>query len=90
MEEENQKWMEYFVIISDAMSNVFKESSERHIGMDELAEGDNAIHFFHAMANAVPTHIFNKITKGSTNFMEFNHIANRLCFQFMTKKEDRT
>ncbi len=85
-EQENNQ-LQYQVKILGALNQVFQEDSEFFISTDELFKGDNATDFFHALANLVPNRIYQELTsnEGLSN-LEFNHIANRLCFQF-SKKE---
>lgn len=44
--------------------------------------------FMHTIANVVPTNIFNTLSSENANYLEFNHIANKLCFQYMEKTEN--
>ena len=62
-------------------SELFDEDSEHYLG-DEIKEED-LTGFFHALTTVAPNHLFNKITGDDKNNLEFNHIANQLCFQFM-------
>lgn len=79
---EVEKHAEYAFLLSKKIFEIFDEESESHISQEELMEGDNISHFFHALANGMPTHIFNKITGEKKNHLEFNHIANHLVFQY--------
>jgi hypothetical protein len=76
-------------MLSGKIAELFDEDSESdfHIDQQELQEGDNLTHFFHALANIMPTHLFNKITGDDKNNLEFNHIANQLVFQYSKKKD---
>jgi len=57
------------------------DENENYIDMNEV----NLTDFFHALANVLPTYIFNKYTGEYKNQLEFNHVANQLCFQYSTK-----
>ena len=83
----DKKYLEYSSQLIEAISGMFEEDSEFYVNLGELEEGDNATHFIHALANLMPTHFFNSITGDKKNSLEFNHVANKLCFQFGTKKE---
>jgi len=74
-------------MLSGKIAEIFDEESEYYIDQEELQEGENLTHFFHALANVMPTHLFNKITGDDKNHLEFNHIANQLVFQY-SKKQD--
>lgn len=86
---QTEKHLQYAAMLSGKIAELFDEDSESdfHIDQQELQEGDNLTHFFHALANIMPTHLFNKITGDDKNNLEFNHIANQLVFQY-SKKQD--
>lgn len=50
-------------------------------------KGENPTHFTHALANIAPAHIFNQLTGENKSSLEFNHLANQLCFQYSTKND---
>jgi hypothetical protein len=86
---QTEKHLQYAAMLSGKIAELFDEDSESdfHIDQQELQEGDNLTHFFHALANIMPTHLFNKITGDDKNNLEFNHIANQLVFQYSKKKD---
>jgi hypothetical protein len=81
---QSEKTIQYAAILLAKVGEVMEEDGE--ISGEELGDGDNLTHFFHALANIMPTHVFNSITGDSKNNLEFNHIANQLVFQY-SKKE---
>jgi len=83
---QNEKHLHYAAMLSGKIAEIFDEESEYHIDHKELQQGDNLTHFFHALANIMPTRIFNKITGDEKNNLEFNHIANQLIFQYSKKQ----
>ena len=87
--EQTEKHLQYAAMLSWKIVELFDEDSESdfHIDHKELQEGDNLTHFFHALANIMPTHLFNKITGDDKNNLEFNHIANQLVFQYYKKQD---
>ena len=87
--EQTEKHLQYAAMLSGKIVELFDEDSESdfHIDHKELQEGDNLTHFFHALANIMPTHLFNKITGDDKNNLEFNHIANQLLFQYYKKQD---
>lgn len=89
MSKKQEKWMEYAVHISAVLQELFEEGSEHEIDEKELFEGDNLTEFMHALANVVPAQVFNKIAEMEYDYLEFNHLANRLCFQFMKMAESK-
>jgi hypothetical protein len=83
MSRKNEKYLQYAVMITGAIGSMFEEDSEWAIDQEELMEGDNLTHFMHALANVAPAHLFNNLTGDNKNQLEFNHVANQLCFQYM-------
>lgn len=88
--QKEEKYMHYAMLIQGAIATMFDEDSESDYKIDqkELQEGDNLTHFFQALANVVPCNMYAKITGDDVNSLEFNHIANKLCFQFSKKIEN--
>lgn len=78
---------EYAVKLLSAIQNCFDGDSENHIAIEELTEGDNLTDFMHAVANTVPAMLYCKFTNEDVNNLEFNHIANKLVFQYSNKEE---
>lgn len=78
-DQEIQKSAQYAAIITAKLGELFQEEE---ISMEELNEDDNATLFFHALANMVPTAFYNEFTGQGINHLNFNHIANQLCFQY--------
>ena len=84
--EKDEKWIQYSASIQSALSQLFNEESEFYMGkIEEL----DLTQFFHALANAVPTNMFNNLTGKDKTCLEFNHLANSLVFQYsIIKKND--
>ena len=87
--KQQEKYLQYAAMLSGKIAELFDEDSESdyHIDQNELKEDGNLTDFFHALANVMPCHLFNKITGDDKNTLEFNHTANQLCFQY-SKKDD--
>lgn len=62
---------------------------DEEITEEELLEGDNLTQFIHALSTMAPNIIFKNITNKKTDDLEFNHIANRLVFQFSNMSPDK-
>ncbi len=87
MSTKNQeKQQEYTVKILEQIQNLFEEECDNYIDIKELEDSSNATDFFHALANLAPAVVYNKLTKSKAGTLDFNHIANRLCFQNANKK----
>jgi hypothetical protein len=78
---------EYAVKLIQAVKSVFDEESENYIDPEEFEDSDNTTAFMHALANMMPCQMYRGLTADKVNILEFNHIANKLAFQF-TKKAD--
>lgn len=74
------KQQEYTLKILSRLQTLF-EGSEDGIAITELEDNGNASDFFHALANLAPAVVYNKLTQRKIGTLDFNHIANRLCFQ---------
>lgn len=74
----DKKQTEYTVKILAKIQELFDESKDF---MEELEVENNATDFIHALANIVPTSVYGTLTKKDISLLDFNHIANRLCFQ---------
>jgi len=82
MSNNNLKY-EYATKILGAIQEAFHdEDSEYHIDIDDFQDSDKLTMFIHALATIAPNSFYNQITNKDLNNLEFNHIANRLCFQF--------
>ncbi|WP_159799257.1 hypothetical protein [Flavobacterium sp. MK4S-17] len=75
------KQEEYTLKILGQLQELFEEDCENYISMAELENNANAADFFHALANLAPAVVYTKLTKKEAGSLDFNHIANRLCFQ---------
>lgn len=83
------KFIRYATMITSQIGDMFSnEDSSNFIDLEELNEGDNLKHFFHALSTVAPTHLFNKFMNDNKDHLEFNHVANHLCFEFMTKEKE--
>ena len=87
--ESEQRQLQYKMKILGALNEVFQdEDSENFIGMDDLSEGNNATEFIHVLSNIVPNDVYHMITGHNVDNLQFNHISNTLCFQYMAAVED--
>ncbi|MBF00621.1 hypothetical protein [Flavobacterium coralii] len=79
--EMENKQHQYTVKILGQLQQLFENGGEHTIAPEELKDNANAADFFHALANLAPAVIYNNLTGKKAGSLEFNHIANRLCFQ---------
>jgi len=88
MTQEDKKILRYQMKIMAALDPVFNDKdNENYIGLNELGDGDNMTLFIHALANAAPNSIMEELTAVKMTNLEFNHTANKLCFQYSKKIE---
>lgn len=82
-----EKHLEYAAKLVEVVGLLFDEDSDYYLDPEELMEGNNLTEFFHALATVMPNHLYNKMTGAEDNNLQFNHIANQLCFQFSNNKD---
>lgn len=89
MKNNKEQSYQYAAIIQGAIAEMLNEDSESDykISLSDFNDEDKATAFLHALANIVPCNIYKKLTQDDTDILGFNHIANRLVYQF-TKSED--
>ena len=85
-----EKYLQYTAIIVEAISKLIEEDGELSIDKEELFEGDNLTGFFHALANVAPSCLYDAMTGNNVDILEFNHIANKLVFQYAKEKDNKT
>jgi hypothetical protein len=81
-----EKSLDYSQIIGDKFSELFVADAEGNtkIDYDDFQDGDNLNHFIHALGNIVPTIFFRNLTGNiDVSILDFNHIANKLCIQYV-------
>lgn len=82
MNRELTKTQQYASKIVAQLAELFNEECENYIDINELGEGNNATDFIHALANIAPNMMAYKLIGEKRNLLEFNHMANQLCFQY--------
>lgn len=83
-----EKQYEYSAKLLSAVQSCFDEDSENYISVSELTEGSNLTHFMHALANLVPAMAYSQFTNKKVGVLDFNHIANKLAFQYSNKEKE--
>jgi len=78
--KERKKWMLYAAQINDKIVELLQDE----INME--SEDFDGTQFLHALATAYPTILYNTLTGSELGMLEFNHLANRMCFQFAEKE----
>ena len=90
MSKMDEKYLQYSLQISGVIGEMLREEgSDYYIDPKELEEDDNMTHFIHALATIVPARMYNHFTGDKKNHLEFNHLANQLCFQYMGEIIDK-
>lgn len=89
MKKNKEQSYQYAAIIQGAIAEMLNEDSESDykISLSDFEDEDKATAFLHALANIVPCNIYKKLTRDETDILGFNHIANRLVYQFTNKEE---
>ena len=84
MDNKQKKMAEYAMLINEAVAEMIEEKSLS----EELGDSENLTTFIHALATVAPTHFYNSVTGDEKQHLQFNHMANQLCFQYMKKQND--
>jgi hypothetical protein len=73
----------YATKILDQLSEMLNNPEcENYIDKEEFLDDDNVTAFMHALANLAPNIVYRSLTSDEVDSLGFNHIANRLAFQF--------
>lgn len=79
----------YAKSIAAVINDIFHyEESKYYIDPEELKDSENMTDFCHALLNTAPHFWFNKITGTEGDPLEYNHIANRLCIQYINQNDE--
>jgi len=62
--------------------NKMSEAIREEIGQEELHDKEKFAMMFHAMANMAPAYMYVELTGNQVNSLEFNHMANKLIFNY--------
>lgn len=80
--QENEKIMyfstEILSLIQDKLED--DEDFQREVG-------ENFTEFMFALSTVVPNQIYSVTSSEELNHLEFNHLMNNLCFQYMTMED---
>lgn len=79
------KSIQYAAILSSQFSEIFDTDHANSIDLEDFEESENIKAFIHALASLLPCSIYNRLTGDNKNHLEFNHLANQLCFEYMDK-----
>jgi len=83
-----EKQDQYAFKILAQIQKMFEDTEcENYIDMKELGKDDNATHFLHAIMNIAPAMIANNLTGSDYNYLEANHVANHLVFQYLKPEQ---
>lgn len=80
--KKEEKYIQYAKLLTSHIVEIFNEDCENHISNEELDEDDNLTHFIHALSTTMPNFFYNGFINGDLDSLEFNHVANKLIFQF--------
>ncbi len=81
------KEQEYTEKIYRQISQLFEDDCENRINKDDFDNDKNSTIFFHCLSTLAPGMLYNFITGNDVDSLGFNHIANRLTFQFSKKSK---
>lgn len=75
------KHVRYGALLVHKITEIISEEGSE-LNINRIAEEDDLNDFMHALATLMPSSIYTILTDDNVDVLEFNHIANRLCFQF--------
>ena len=84
--ELTQQQQEILSKVSGCISSLFNEDNEHYIDLED--ENLDVTYMFHAISTMVPALLYNRICSGNEDNLSFNHLMNRLCFQFDNKSDE--
>ena len=79
------KHLQYGIAIVHQIHSMFQEDSENFIDLEEFKDSDNLTEFIHAIATVAPAFLYNELSGDNKTHIEFNHLADSLCFDFTEK-----
>lgn len=82
MEGQEKLEYQYAVKIVSQITEMFEEECDNNIDKEDLLDSEKATAFLHALANIAPNLIYQRLTGDEQDLLGFNHIANRLAYQF--------
>lgn len=83
--KKHEKWITYAVQIQSALQEAFDRGD---IDVKEFEDSENFKQFLHALSTVVPAKMYCSLTGEESNYLEFNQLANTLCFEYMTKEPE--
>lgn len=90
MTEEELIYTKYATIIYNKIVELFENEEGLKLNIKGMENSLNYTCFLHALANVVPTRLYNKMSGDNYDHLKFNHLANRLCFQYMELVERKS
>jgi len=88
MSDNIPKEHQYASLISAKILELFDSEKEGAIPDEDFNDNQNVTHFMHALANLVPTYMYFQITGDHKTGIDFNHLANKLVFQYSKLVEE--
>ena len=86
-EKQIEKAAKYAALITGKINELF-DAENGILDLNEVLNDENCTIFFHALANMVPTRFYGRFVDDNITNIDFNHIANKLCFQYSIKKSE--
>ncbi|MEL3904433.1 MAG: hypothetical protein P1P63_04910 [Treponemataceae bacterium] len=87
MTTKKERYPEFAAVMIDRLATIFdKDSEDFSYDLEQLSNDGELTEFFFALACVVPAILFNNITEQDKDYLQFNHLANQLCFQFTKPK----
>lgn len=82
-----ERYPEFAAVILDKIAPLFDtDSDDFTYSLQQLSDDEELTEFIFALACVVPAMFYNEIAGEDKNYLQFNHLANQLCFQFTKPK----
>ena len=90
MEIKLDQQYQYAATILAAVDDMFhNKECQYYLDLEDMmSDGEKVKAFLHALSTIVPNTIWNKITGQEKNNLEYNHLANSLCFEFSKREKE--
>jgi hypothetical protein len=80
--ENNPKYHEYSMKLSQALIQVWDEENDFYIDEDELQDVENMRHFIHALCTVTPHFVLNHMIEEAKDWADVNALATKLLIIF--------
>lgn len=70
-------------LVANLQEQINDEEHEFYIDIKSV----NMTDFIYALSSMMPSYVYTTLTREKSNNLEFNHLVNSLCFQYMKEND---